>query len=311
MPGRRQRPTVSRMNVISCKRLTKRFGPTVAVSELDLEVSAGQVYGFLGPNGAGKTTTIRMLVGLIAPTAGQISLLGRSLPDPGAVSQTGSMIEEPAFYPWLTGRQNLKVLAATGGGCGASEFGRVLEVTGLSEVAGRKVRAYSQGMRQRLGLAAAMLGRPPLLIIDEPTNGLDPAGIRDIRGLLRDLAADGTTVFMSSHLLAEVEQVCDRVAVIVRGRIVEEGPPARLGAIRRQIRVQVDAADTEIAGRLLARWPTRQLDGQFLIEHDSGRDVNGVLAAGGVIAESVTVELPRLEDRFLEIVEEDRHAVAA
>jgi ABC-2 type transport system ATP-binding protein len=303
--------TVSCMNVISCKRLTKRFGPTVAVSELDLEVSAGQVYGFLGPNGAGKTTTIRMLMGLIAPTAGQISLLGRCLPDPGAVSQTGSMIEEPAFYPWLTGRQNLKVLAATGGGCGAAEFGQVLEVTGLSEVAGRKVRAYSQGMRQRLGLAAAMLGRPPLLIIDEPTNGLDPAGIRDIRGLLRDLAADGTTVFMSSHLLAEVEQVCDRVAVIVRGRIVEEGPPARLGAIRRQIRVQVDAADTAVAGRLLARWPTQQLDGQFLIEHDSGRDVNGVLAAAGIIAESVTVELPRLEDRFLEIVEEDRHAVAA
>ena len=299
------------MNVISCKRLTKRFGPTVAVSELDLEVSAGQVYGFLGPNGAGKTTTIRMLVGLIAPTAGHISLLGRSLPDPGAVSRTGSMIEEPAFYPWLTGHQNLKVLAATGGGCGAAEFGRVLGVTGLSEVAGRKVRAYSQGMRQRLGLAAAMLGRLPLLIIDEPTNGLDPAGIRDIRGLLRDLAADGTTVFMSSHLLAEVEQVCDRVAVIVRGRIVEEGPPARLGAIRRQIRVQVDAADSAIAGRLLARWPTRQLDGQFLIEHDRGRDVNGVLAAAGVIAESVTVELPRLEDRFLEIVEEDRHAVAA
>jgi ABC-2 type transport system ATP-binding protein len=299
------------MNVISCRRLTKRFGPTVAVSGLDLEVSAGQVYGFLGPNGAGKTTTIRMLVGLIAPTAGQISLLGRSLPDPGAVSQTGSMIEEPAFYPWLTGQQNLKVLAATGGGCGAAEFGRVLEVTGLSEVAGQKVRAYSQGMRQRLGLAAAMLGRPPLLIIDEPTNGLDPTGIRDIRGLLRDLAADGTTVFMSSHLLAEVEQVCDRVAVIVRGRIVEEGPPARLGAIRRQVRVQVNAADTAIAGRLLARWPTRRLDGQFLIEHDSGRDVNGALAAGGVIAESVTVELPRLEDRFLEIVEEDRHAVAA
>ena len=299
------------MNVISCTDLTKRFGPTVAVSELDLRVCAGQVYGFLGPNGAGKTTTIRMLLGLITPTAGQIRLLGRSLPDPGAVSQTGSMIEEPAFYPWLTGRQNLQVIAATGGGCDAAEFGRVLKVTGLGEVAGRKVRAYSQGMRQRLGLAAAMLGRPPLVIIDEPTNGLDPAGIRDIRGLLRDLAADGTTVFMSSHLLAEVEQVCDRVAVIVRGRIVEEGPPSCLGTIRRQVRVQVTASDTAVAGRLLARWPTRQLDGQFLIEHDSGQDVNGVLAAGGVIAESVTVELPRLEDRFLEIVEEDTHVVAA
>ena len=300
------------MHVISCKHLAKRFGPTVAVSELDLDVSAGQVYGFLGPNGAGKSTTIRMLLGLITPTEGQILLLGRPLPDPRAVAQTGSMMEEPAFYPWLTGRQNLQVLAATGGGCAASEFGRVLGVTGLGEVAGRKVRTYSQGMRQRLGLAAAMLGRPPLLIIDEPTNGLDPAGIREIRGLLRDLAADGTTVFMSSHLLAEVEQVCDRVAVIVRGQIVEEGPPAELGASRRRIQVQVNAADTEAAGRLLARWPTRQLDGHFLVEHDSGRDVNGALAAGGVIAESVTVEKPRLEDRFLEIVgEEDAHAVAA
>jgi ABC-2 type transport system ATP-binding protein len=310
-PGGDRRPTVGRMNVISCKRLTKRFGPTVAVSGLDLDVRAGQVYGFLGPNGAGKTTTIRMLAGLITPTAGEIRLLGRPLPDPRAVAHTGSMIEEPAFYPWLTGRQNLKVLAATGGGCAAAEFDRVLQATGLSEVASRKVRAYSQGMRQRLGLAAAMLGRPPLLIIDEPTNGLDPAGIREIRGLLRDLAADGTAVFMSSHLLAEVEQVCERVAVIVRGRIVEEGAPAQLGAIRRQVRVQVDAADTTIAVRLLARWPTRQLEGQFLVEHDSGRDVNGVLMAGGVVAESVTVELPRLEDRFLQIVEEDAHVVAA
>jgi ABC-2 type transport system ATP-binding protein len=300
------------MDVISCKHLTKRFGSVVAVSGLDLGVSAGQVYGFLGPNGAGKSTTIRMLVGLITPTEGQIRLLGRLLPDPRSAAQVGSMIEEPAFYPWLTGQQNLRVIASTGGGCAATEFGRVLSVTGLSEVAGRKVRTYSQGMRQRLGLAAAMLGRPPLLIIDEPTNGLDPAGIREIRSLLGDLAADGMTVFMSSHLLAEVEQVCDRVAVIVRGRIVEEGPPAGLGAIRRRIRVQVDAADDEAAGLLLARWPGRRQDGQFLVEHDSGRDVNAALVAGGVIAESVAAELPRLEDRFLEIVEEkDAHVVAA
>jgi ABC-2 type transport system ATP-binding protein len=303
------------MNVISCHRLTKHFGSTVAVSQLDLDVAAGQVYGFLGPNGAGKTTTIRMLLGLVTPTGGHIRLLGRALPDPRAVARTGSMIEEPAFYPWLSGRQNLQVIAATGGGCAAAEFGRVLGVTGLSEVAGRRVRTYSQGMRQRLGLAAAMLGRPTLLIIDEPTNGLDPAGIREIRVLLRDLATDGTTVFMSSHLLAEVEQLCDRVAVIVRGRIVEEDAPARLGAIRRRVRVQVGAADNEVAARLLARWPTRQLDGQFLVEHDSGRDVNGALATAGVIAESVAVELPRLEDRFLEIVEKeedagDAHAVA-
>src|SRR5690242_8534658 len=279
------------MDVISCVGLTKRFGPAIVVDGLDLAVSPGQVYGFLGPNGAGKTTTIRMLLGLIAPSAGQVFLLGRRLPDPRVVAQAGSMIEEPAFYPWMTGRVNLEVLGATGGSCVPGEVARVLRLAGLADVAARKVKTYSQGMRQRLGIAAAMLGRPPLLIIDEPTNGLDPAGIREIRGLLRDLAADGTTVFMSSHLLAEVEQVCDRVAVIVRGRIVEEGEPAKLGAIRRQVRVHVDAADTAIAGRLLAHWPTRQLESEFLVEHDSGRAVNGALMAGGVVAESVTVEL--------------------
>ncbi len=299
------------MNVITCSRLTKHFGSTVAVSELDLGVPAGQVYGFLGPNGAGKTTTIRMMLGLITPTAGHVELLGRRLPDPRAVSRTGSMIEEPAFYPWLSGWRNLQVIAWEGGGCPAAELSRVLDATGLSDVAGRKVRAYSQGMRQRLGLAAAMLGRPPLLIIDEPTNGLDPAGIREVRGLLGDLAGDGTAVFMSSHLLAEAEQLCDNVAVIVRGRVVEEGPPSGLGVIRRRVRVQVRADDAEAAGRLLARWPVHVLDGQFVVEHDSGRDVNAAMVAGGVIAESVTMEMPRLEDRFLEIVEEDTHAVPA
>ena len=303
------------MNVISCVGLTKRFGSTVAVSDLDLEVGAGQVYGFLGPNGAGKTTTIRMLLGLIAPTTGQIRLLGRPMPDPQAVRLTGAMIEEPAFYPWLTGRQNLQVSAWTRGGHADGDLGRVLAATGLSEVASRKVRTYSQGMRQRLGLAAAMLGRPPLMIIDEPTNGLDPAGIRQIRALLGDLAAGGTTVFMSSHLLAEVEQVCDRVAVVVRGRLIEEGQPARLGMARRRVRVQVTEADSEPALRLLSRWPLRTQtptkDGEFVVEHDSGRDVNAALATGGIIAESVTVELPRLEDRFMEIVEEDNHVVVA
>ncbi len=299
------------MSVINCEHLTKHFGKTVAVNDVDLEVGAGQVYGFLGPNGAGKTTTIRMLLGLIRPTAGQIRLLGRRLPDPTAVRDTGSMIEEPVFYPWLTGQQNLRVSGWTGGGCADGEVTRVLAATGLSDVADRKVRAYSHGMRQRLGLAAAMLGRPRLLVIDEPTNSLDPAGIREIRGLLGELAADGAAVFMSSHLLAEVEQVCDRAAVIVRGRIVEEGPPARLGATRRRVRIRVDPSDKSQARQLLSRWPTAQQDGAFLVEHDSGRDVNAALAAGGVIAESVTVEQPRLEDRFLEIVEEDSHVVAA
>ena len=300
------------MEAITCEGLTKRFGSVVAVDELDLAVSSGQVYGFLGPNGAGKTTTIRMLLGLVTPSGGQIRLLGQRLPAPRVVAQTGSMIEEPAFYPWMSGRVNLEVLGATSGGCAASEVTRVLGLVGLGDVAARKVKTYSQGMRQRLGIAAAMLGRPPLLILDEPANGLDPAGVREIRGLLRGLAAEGTTVFLSSHLLAEVEQVCDRVAVIVRGRLVEEGAPVTLGAIRRQVRVEVGAADTEAATRLLAQWPASYVDGQFLVEHDSGRDVNGVLVAGGVVAESVTVERPRLEDRFLEITGKGSvHAVAA
>jgi ABC-2 type transport system ATP-binding protein len=298
------------VNVIRCEGLTKRFGATVAVDGLDLEIAAGQVYGLLGPNGAGKTTTIRMLLGLIAPTSGRAWLLGRPLPDPRVVAETGSVIEEPAFYPWLSGRANLQVLAKTRGGCPAKEISRVLDVVGLSEVATRKVKAYSQGMRQRLGLAAAMLGRPDLLIIDEPTNSLDPAGIRGIREVLRGLADQGATVFLSSHLLAEVEQVCDRVAVFVRGRLVEEGPPQTLGATRRVVRVEVAEADLDKAGHLLARWPVRRDGRVFEIEHEIGRDVNSVLAAGGVIAESVTALQPSLESRFLQLVDEKEDADA-
>jgi ABC-2 type transport system ATP-binding protein len=166
-----------------------------------------------------------MLLGLIAPTAGQAWLLERPLPDARVVARTGSMIEEPAFYPWMSGRANLEVLAATSGRQpDRAEVGNVLERVGLASVAARKVKVYSQGMRQRLGLAAALLGSPPLLIIDEPTNGLDPAGIREFRDLLRDLAAAGTTIFLSSHLLAEVEQVCDRVAVIAHGGFDGKSP---------------------------------------------------------------------------------------
>jgi ABC-2 type transport system ATP-binding protein len=253
-----------------------------------------------------------MLLGLIAPSAGRIELLGRRLPDPRAVARAGSMIEEPAFYPWMTGRQNLQVLAATGGGCTASEVTRVLSLAGLGDVAARKVKGLFPG---HAAVARHSRGDPwPPAIADHrrADQWARPRGHQGIRQLLRDLAADGTTVFLSSHLLAEVEQVCDRVAVIVRGRLVDEGAPATLGAIRRRVRVGVDAADTGAAGRLLARWPARRMHGGFLVEHDSGREVNCALVQGGVIAESVTVEQPRLEDRFLEITQkENAHAVAA
>jgi ABC-2 type transport system ATP-binding protein len=305
-------PTVGAVDVIQCEGLTKRFGTTLAVDDLWLEVGAGRVYGFLGPNGAGKTTTIRMLLGLIAPSTGRAWLLGRPLTDARVAAGVGSMIEEPAFYPWMSGRANLEVQAATAGRRpDRAEVSRVLGLTGLAEVATRKVRAYSQGMRQRLGLAAALLGSPPLLVIDEPTNGLDPAGIRELRDLLGGLAADGTTVFLSSHLLAEVEQVCDRVAVIARGRLVEEGPTGQLGITRRRVRVQVEAADVGAAGSQLSRWAMRREGPVFVVDHDSGRDVNAALAAAGIIAESVTAEQPSLEDRFLELVTTEDSAGAA
>ena len=244
-----------------------------------------------------------MLLGLMAPSGGRAWLLGRPLPDPGLVARTGSMVEEPAFYQWLSGRANLEVAAATSGHRpDAADVSRVLGRAGLDAVAGRKVKGYSQGMRQRLGLAAALLGSPSLLILDEPTNGLDPAGIREFRDLLKGLAADGTTVFLSSHLLAEVEQVCDRVAVVARGRLVEEGPPGQLGMTRRRVRVRVDEDDIEAAAGLLGRWPVHREGSSFLVEHETGRDVNRVLAAAGIIAESVTVEQPTLEARFLELI---------
>ena len=222
----------SRTGVITCRGLTKQYRGTVAVDGLDLSVGAGQVFGFLGPNGAGKTTTLRMLLGLIRPTAGEAWLNGRRAGSPGGLAGVGAMIEEPAFYPWLSGRQNLAVLALTGpalpAAAGSDPVGAALDRVGLTAVAGRKVKAYSQGMRQRLGLAAALLRRPSLLLLDEPANGLDPAGIREFRTLLRSLAAGGTTVFLSSHLLGEVEQTCDRAAVLHEGRLIGQGPVADL-----------------------------------------------------------------------------------
>jgi ABC-type multidrug transport system ATPase subunit len=298
------------MDAICCEGLTKRYRDTLAVDALSLAVPAGLVYGFLGPNGAGKTTTIRMLLGLVRPTAGRVWVLGRQLPDPAAVARCGALFEEAGFYPWMTGRANLQV-ASLSGGC--RDNGRVRELldrVDLGPVADRRVKTYSQGMRQRLGLAAALLNHPPLVVLDEPTNGLDPAGIRDVRDLLRRLADDGTTVFLSSHLLAEVEQVCDRAAVVVAGRLVEEAPISQLGATRRRVRIVVGADDAPAVTSLLSRWPVTGTGSVFIVDHPSGRDVNEALAAGGIFAESVIVEHPGLEERFLELTHQENPHVA-
>jgi len=216
--------------VIECRGLTKRYRGTMALAGLDLTVEAGQVFGFLGANGAGKTTTMRILLGLVAPASGRAWLNGKQVPDPAGLARVGAMIEEPAFYPWLTGRRNLDLLALSGARLPArgEEISAALDRAGLTGVADRKVKGYSQGMRQRLGLAAALMRRPALLLLDEPANGMDPAGIKEFRTLLRRLAGDGTTVFLSSHLLAEVAQVCDQVAVIHEGRLAGQGPVSQL-----------------------------------------------------------------------------------
>jgi ABC-2 type transport system ATP-binding protein len=292
--------------VIECRGLTKRYRGTTALAGLDLTVEAGQVFGFLGANGAGKTTTMRILLGLVAPSSGRAWLNGKQVPDPAGLARVGAIIEEPAFYPWLTGRRNLDLLALSGAGMPArgEEIAAALGRAGLTGVAGRKVKGYSQGMRQRLGLAAALLRRPELLLLDEPANGMDPAGIKEFRTLLRSLADDGTTVFLSSHLLAEVGQVCDQVAVIHAGRLVEQGPVGLLASARPRLRLVIDPADQPSALALLHRWPARA-DGPdaVLVEAAAGREINEALGRGGIWASQILPERAGLEEAFLQLTE--------
>ncbi|WP_278260532.1 ABC transporter ATP-binding protein [Nocardia sp. AG03] len=207
--------------------LTKRYGAHLAVDAVDMRVATGEIYGFLGPNGAGKTTTLRMLAGLIRSTSGTATVAGRHPGDPAVLRRVGVLIEGPGFYPYLSGRDNLRVLARYRGHPDA-EVDRVLARVGLADRADDRFRAYSLGMKQRLGVGATLLGHPDLLILDEPTNGLDPAGLADMRALIVDLAADGHTVLLSSHQLAEVQEICHRVGVISGGRLLAESTVAEL-----------------------------------------------------------------------------------
>ena len=230
--------------VIETRGLVKRFAEANAVDGIDLDVPAGGVYGFLGPNGAGKTTTIRILAGLLWPTRGSSRIFGEPVA-PGApvLQRVGSLIERPAFYPYLSAFENLRVFG-TAHGLGpdvlAQRATESLERVGLTAVAKRKAGGFSTGMRQRLALATALIGRPELVILDEPTNGLDPNGVVDVRELIARLAADGTTIFLSSHVLPEVEQLCDRVAILRAGRIVAEGPTGDLLGAGERLFVRFD-----------------------------------------------------------------------
>jgi ABC-2 type transport system ATP-binding protein len=215
---------------IETSGLTKRFGERLAVEDVDLRVPSGCAFGYLGPNGAGKTTLIRMLLGLTGSTAGAMTMLGRRLPDERrlALARVGAIVEEPSFHRYLTGRENLAIVAAAREPEAHARIEGALARAGLADRAGERVKHYSQGMRQRLGVARALLADPELLILDEPTNGLDPAGIREFRAMIRGFVAEGRTVLLSSHLLDEVERICDQVAIVDRGRVVSQGTIAEL-----------------------------------------------------------------------------------
>jgi ABC-2 type transport system ATP-binding protein len=297
---------MSGTDVIRTRRLTKKFGGTRAVDGLDLTVRAGEVYGFLGPNGAGKTTTLRMLLGLMHPTSGAALVLGMPPGHPDGLSRLGAMVEEPAFYPYLSGRANLRVLARYAGLPDVRIDGS-LEAVDLLDRADDRVREYSQGMRQRLGVAATLLKDPELLILDEPTNGLDPAGVGEMRSLIRTLGAQDRTVVLSSHMLSEVQQLCDRVAVISRGTLLAEGTVEDLtgrGSIVVRA-VPLDAA-RERAERTLGAERVRVDDGALRLDVDpaDAARINRDLVLSGISVSEVHRTERTLEEAFLELTKD-------
>jgi ABC-2 type transport system ATP-binding protein len=295
--------------VVRTNNLSKRYpGGLLAVDDVDLAVHEGDLFGFLGPNGAGKSTTIRMLLGLVFPTAGSVEILGQAVPRHAddALLDVGSLVEGPGFYPHLSGRRNLALFDAAGRrGSAATRRKRiddVLDRVGLADVGRRPVRAYSMGMRQRLGLAAALVRQPRLLILDEPTNGLDPQGIHELRTLFVDLVHEGTTVFLSSHLLSEVELICTRAAMMANGRLVAQDRVDALLAPTGKLRIESpDAMDA--AGYLRdLRIAVDVLDQTHLRAHLNGypaEDVNRLLVSRGVRVRELALERHSLEDIFL------------
>jgi ABC-2 type transport system ATP-binding protein len=290
--------------------LTKRFGERVAVDAVNLTVPAGTAFGFLGHNGAGKTTLIRTLLGLTAASSGEVYMLGHRLPDERslALARVGAIVEEPLFYPHLTGRENLRVLAAVRGGDAASRIPAALERVGLSARADDKVKTYSMGMRQRLGIARCLLCDPKLLILDEPTNGLDPGGILEFRRLVRELVEDeGRTVFLSSHLLDEVEKICDAAAIVDRGRVIATGTIAELSG-NDDHAIVIGCSDPQAALALLQGRPgvasVELLDDGLRVTANGRIDpdaINDLLVREGIRVRRLEPAHHSLEERFLQL----------
>ncbi|MDQ6713096.1 MAG: ABC transporter ATP-binding protein [Candidatus Dormibacteraeota bacterium] len=290
--------------VVETKGLGKRYGGTVlAVDNLELRVRRGEVYGFLGPNGAGKTTTLKMLLGLVRPTAGSATVVGHPAGAGEGLKHIGAIVESPAFYPYLSGRDNLTVMADYSR-VASSRIDAALDEVQLANRARDKFATYSLGMKQRLGIAAALLKEPDLLILDEPTNGLDPAGMVEIRALIKELGRGQRTVLLSSHLLGEVEQICDRVGVIQKGKLVTEGTVEELrGDVTLLVRAQPLSQAGETLERLLGRDAVSIEDGVFRLKVDSSRaaEITRTLVAAGVEVIEVRRSERSLEEAFLTI----------
>jgi ABC-2 type transport system ATP-binding protein len=294
---------------VEVRGLVKRYGALAAVDGVDLTVNAGDVYGYLGPNGAGKTTSLRMMLGLIRPTAGAVRVFGR---DPTvsvhALERVAGFVEAPTFYPYLTGRRNLELLAAYDGRGALERIDRSLELVELSGRAGDRVGGYSHGMRQRLGIAAALLRDPKLLLLDEPTTGLDPGGMRDMRELIRRLAGEGITIMLSSHLLAEVEEVCNRVAIIRSGKVVYEGEIAALRGVG-AVSYSLSTTDDERAIAVCRAQPgiedARMRDGRlwFTADQSAVAELSQALVEAGALIRALTPQTASLEDLFFSLTE--------
>ncbi len=301
------------MSVIEVHGLSKTYRrvrrpPQKAVVDLDLVVEEGGVHGFLGPNGSGKTTTIRMLLGLVHADAGEMRLFGKPVPQalPETLQSVGALVESPVFFPQFSGRRNLELLAGVAG-LPERRVGEVLETVGLADRGRDRVKAYSLGMRQRLGIAAALLKEPRLLVLDEPSNGLDPAGIREVRELLRRLGGSGVTVFVSSHLLAEVEQMCDSVDILAKGRRIASGKVSDVLASREtgEIRVRVGNLASGEKALAAAGLGVRRLEDQLIVTGATDpSQITKTLAAKRLYVSELTPLTRSLESVFLELTED-------
>ncbi len=300
---------VANAPILEVENLHRTFGGTVALSGINLALAKPGVYGFLGPNGAGKTTTFKLITALLRPTSGRVLIDGIDVQENPrtAAAKVGVLFDSPAFYPYLSGQENLQVISRWLGHEDLSKISDLLSLVGLTDTAHRKVGGYSWGMKQRLGLAAALLSDPQLVLLDEPTNGLDPGGIADIRRLLPKMAHEqGRTVMLSSHRMDEVEQVCDQVTIIHRGRIVADGTPAELAAGDR--RIEITCADPDAVGNLLRRdmgiTKIERVGGnrlRFVSPNINSGKINRLLIENGMVIEQVVEKRESLEDVFFRL----------